>query len=446
MIQKTFLKNKIGISFTLGLLALGCFANKTYGEDIPEIRSLNIDPISISDDSLIEPQENENTQQNISQGNSEIHATMGKSQMIKFDEPVKRISIAKPEMADLVLISPKEMLINGKSCGETSLIVWGEAEEPLFFDLVIKQDSKAFLNAINNITPNEEINLNFTPKGVVLSGQVSTSYVKNRILELGKAHGFEIIDLAESPASQVQISVRIVEASKSVTNQIGSTFSKGDLSNTALETLGVTNKNDSLFDFDGTLNGFRFIKFFDNDNIASVLRVAEQNGNAKTLAEPTLLAANQKEAEFNAGQEVPVPSSVGEGGNVGYEYKKIGVNVSFTPTILEDSKRIQLEIKPEVSEIDSSSTIQQQGGGTAYGFKTRSVDTTVELADGETLIIAGLYKTSNQQTNTLVPIIGNIPIIGRLFGNDSKRKDETDLMIFVTPTIINNEETNIDRI
>ena len=137
------------------------------------------------------------------------------------------------------------------------------------------------------------------------------------------------------------------------------------------------------------------------------------------------------------GNEVPVPSSMGQYGQIAYSFKKTGVILNFTPTIMEKSKRIKLKLAPEVSEIDRSSGVVDNNNAVVIpGFKTRKVETTVELMDGETLVIAGLLNNTSSKTNNQVPLLGDLPVIGVLFKTIEDKKSDTELMIFITPKII----------
>ncbi|MDD3013177.1 MAG: pilus assembly protein N-terminal domain-containing protein [Candidatus Gastranaerophilales bacterium] len=434
-------------------------ANPVLAANLPNIRGLNNDPISIQnkfdsakelnslEDNVDTNKQPSNTQLNLKKkpalkGNvSELTAIVGKSQLIRFDEPVKRISLTNPALADLVLISPREMLLNGKSGGLTSLIIWGEKGDPAFFNLYVKNDSSQFLNAVKATLPNEYLDFKFTnDSNVVLSGKVSSTLVKDQVKNLAQAYGLKIVDMAESPVPQVMIEVRVVEASRSLTNSLKSNFGLGKLADSFIKGYSITaldNVNTNAADFKGTASGLRLLVH--KHELSSMLAVAEQKGLAKILAEPKLMATNGSKASFNAGQEIPFPSSVDRNGNVAYEFKKVGVNVSFTPTIMEKSGRISLNISPEVSEIDSSTAITIDNNVVVYGIKTRKADTTVELNDGQTLIMAGLLQRTDNSVKNQIPIIGNIPILGQLFRSDEYRKGETELLIFVTPRIIQPE-------
>ncbi len=373
-------------------------------------------------------------------GVSKLMTTVGKSQFVRFDEPVTRISITNPELADVVLLSPKELLVNGKESGSTSLLIWGDSEDPVFIDLIIEKDSSSFLNAVQAIAPNEKLDLKFTDKSVILSGKVSSSLISEKIKSIAKAFELEFIDVSESPTPQVLLEVKVVEASRSFAKNLAKSFSLGN--DAKFYTFGNTingayaaaakGKAGAGVRFEGgSLNAFTW-----RSSLTTALSSAESEGLVKILAEPKLVTTNKNKASFNSGLQVPVPASIGEGGNIAYDFKDTGVNVAFTPTILEKSKRISLNIQPEVNEIDSGATIVRQDGTKVFGFKSRKAETTVELNNGQTLVIAGLIEKTNNRTNTKHPILGSIPIIGKAFDSYEISKYETELLIFVTPKII----------
>lgn len=413
-------------------------------------RKINYDSIIAEPQSSLEYQQDYNSsskQVNLSaeikDKNEKLYGIVGKSQLLKFDEPVTRVSITEPQYADIVLLSPKELLLNGKKAGRTSLIFWGENNQPVFYNLVVQQDSDAFLQAVQEIAPNENCSLIFTDDGVILSGHISSTGTKEKIKNLAKAYNFNLVDMSESPTKQVLLEVKITEASRNFTNELSSQFSFGrGFDNFTQNTLGRVG-NISQGVFDGTANGFQYIFANNSAKLAFSLRAGERKGLIKILAEPKLLALDNADASFNVGNEVPVPSGIGQYGQVSYQFKNTGVILNFKPTIMEKSNRVILKLSPEVSEVDDSIAIQQQGGGRIPGFKTRKVDTTVELGDGETLIIAGLLKQTSSKTRNKIPWVSEIPVLGLLFQNLSDTKDDTELVIFITPKIVemNSPET-----
>ena len=367
--------------------------------------------------------------------NEKLYAVVGKTQLIKFDEPVKRISITDPSLADLVLLSPKELLLNGKKAGRTSLLFWGSSDKPIFFNMIVQQDTDAFMQAVNQIAPNEDIKYSFTDDGIILSGHISSTAVKKNIEDVIKAYNFKLVDLTESPTKQVLLEVKITEASRNFTKTLTSQFGLGQdaASRSGIRFGSIVDGGGATFD---TKAG-QFVFSSPSSNIAWSLSAAESKGLIKILAEPKLLAIDGQAGSFNVGQEIPYPSSVGLSSTTSYSFKNTGVILNFTPTILEKSNRVILKLAPEVSEIDKS-YVSSTG---VPGFKTRKVDTTVELADGETLVIAGLLAHTTSSSDSKIPALGDIPGLGFLFSNLSREKTETELVIFITPRIVDVEQS-----
>ena len=371
--------------------------------------------------------------------NEKLYAVVGKTQLIKFDEPVKRISITDPSLADLVLLSPNELLLNGKKAGRTSLLFWGSSDKPVFFNMIVQQDTDAVIQAIESIAPNENIKYNFTDEGLILSGHISSTAVKKNIENIISAYNVKLVDLTESPTKQVLLEVKITEASRNFTKTLQTQFSLGQDSVSFLrDIIGITTvsslTNAIVNPGSGTTPG-QFI--FATNDISAAVSAAESRGLVKILAEPKLLAIDGKPGSFNVGQEIPYPSSVGLSSTTSYSFKNTGVILNFTPTILEKSNRVILKLSPEVSEIDES----YSSSSGVPGFKTRKVDTTVELADGETLVIAGLLSHTTSSSDSKVPFLGDVPGIGWLFSNLSRTKKETELVIFITPKIVEADTT-----
>lgn len=251
--------------------------------------------------------------------------------------------------------------------------------------------------------------------------------------------------MTESASKQVLLEVKVAEVTKNFTRNLGTGFSIGN--NSKYQQAGGSISGNGGFATDALPlgkfsrvlvdNGVKY--FFSNKagDIAFELQAAETKGDAQILAEPKLLAVDGEEASFNVGNEVPVPSDMGQYGQIAYEFKKTGVILNFTPTIMEKTGRIKLKLAPEVSEIDrAAGVVDTQNSVVIPGFKTRKVETTVELMDGETLVIAGLLKNTSSKANNQVPFLGDIPIIGVLFKTVEDAKDDTELMIFITPRIV----------
>ena len=405
-------------------------------------------------------------------GISELRAIVGKSQIVRFDEPVKRISITKPELVDMVFLSPQEVIMNGKTGGETTVIIWGEGKEPVFFNLFVENNNLNFIKEVRKIAPNEDIEIDFIDSGsdnnlkIVLKGKISSSTIKEKIGKLAKAYGYTIVDLAETLEPQVMLEVKIVEMGKTKGKGRGYEFKKGIfdyiehaeslsgqnfqantgagitedpwLVDEALENL-VNGLLGTGEEFGGVLSGTVFDKagglstwkVFPDRNLSLQLTAAESEGLVKILSEPSIMTINGNTANFTSGSEVPVPAGVDELGNIQYEYTTVGTTINITPIILEEAERILLDISAQISEIDNS--ISSSAGP---GFNTRNSSTKVEVANNHTTVITGLVRKSQTKSKTQFPFLSNLPFIGKLFDNVTESSDDTELMIFVTASIV----------
>jgi len=382
----------------------------------------------------------------IKDNNQKLYGMVGKSQILNFDSGVKRVSIADPALADIVIVSPKQLIINGKKPGATSLIFWGKnSNTPAFYNLVIQQDTDAFLEAVNLLAPDEDITIIFNNTGAVMSGFISSASIKEQIQNLAKSYNINLTDMTESPTKQVLLEVRVTEVSKNFTRDLGVEFGYGKNAPGLSEFLtkwATTNPGVNLSQIFSS-SGLSYYLFDKSSKLSAIIQASEQKGDIKILAEPKLLAVNNEEARFNVGNEVPIPSQVDEGGNISYTLKETGIILKFKPEIMEKTGRVRLKLSPEVSEIDRSAGIVIGSGANSVfaqvpGFKTRKVDTTVELMDGETLIIAGLLTNNSTKNKTQVPLLGNIPVLGVLFRSSNDVTNDSELVIFITPKIVDN--------
>jgi len=453
--------NKISNLFLIFILLIGVFVSSgVFAQQSPKIREVssgqNVFNSTYAQNSsdiyksknitrTLEKNLYETQTRSISQnktGPSELKAVVGKSQLIKFDEPVKRISITDPALADLVFISPKEMLINGKSGGETTLIIWGNSGNPVVFTLFVQgnlvNNFDNFAREVKKLVPEDDIDVELVNTGsktgtqVAISGRVSSSVKKEKIKKMFEAYGYTMIDNTETLTPQIMLEVKIVEVRKDKTKK-SATNPTLYINNTNEKINALTKFTYSLkFLADGSYTG---IIDSPNKNLELALSKAESEGTIKVLAEPRLMAVNGQEASFNAGDQIPVVTGRDEYGGLIIEYKDAGVNVSFTPTILEDSDRILLKIAPEINE-PTTSAIATVDGFPVYGFTSRKTNTTVELVSNQTMVIGGLIRKKSTLQKTKVPFFGHLPIIGNMLGDSSYTNEESELMLFVTPTII----------
>lgn len=357
-----------------------------------------------------------------------LNVPINKSQTLRVDRPLAKAVVGSADIADIVPISPTAIYVLGKSIGSTNVtLIDRNGGVIAVIDVVVSPDSQGLKRKLAELMPAEAVNVSTSNDALVLEGKVSSAAAADRIMVLAEtfAPKKSLNMLSIGSPQQVLLEVRFAEMSRATVKQLGisnvsflngtgagAILSPGTGSNTAGFTGG--------FNFPG---GLRFR-----------LDALEQRGMVRTLAQPNLMTLSGETSNFLAGGEFPVPSSVSNNGQVSIEFKQFGVSLAFTPTVLQDGL-INLLVAPEVSSLDSSAGISLNGT-TIPGLKVRRAKTVVELRDGESLAIAGLIQSDFADTVNAVPLLGKIPIIGMLFRSTSFKKNETELVIIVTPRIV----------
>jgi pilus assembly protein CpaC len=372
------------------------------------------------------------------EGLQKLDMVIGKSILITTSERIKRVSIAAPEIADFVLLSPKEIYITGKAAGTTNMTVWQDKKIRSIYDLEVAYDVAGFKQKLNDLLPGETaIRAIGTGGSITLMGEVSSTANLSQALALAAAYVPKdkiVNQLQVGGIHQVMLEVRVAEISRTVTKRLGVNFSYVNGDDFGVSLLG------GLSTFDNT--GESLVQTF-SDAITALLRFSsggttwtffidalKENGLVKVLAEPTLIAQSGQTASFHAGGEFPFPVPEADSDNITIEFKPFGVLLLFTPTVLSED-RISISVRPEVSELDFSAALRF-GGFVVPGLNIRTASTTVELADGQSFAIAGLLKENIREQISKFPLLGDIPILGALFRSSSFQKDETELIIIVT--------------
>ena len=384
-----------------------------------------------------------------------VEVPVNKSQVITADRPIARAMIGNEEIADIFPISDRSVYVLGKALGTTSLTLYDRNNRVLaVMDVAVGPDVIGLRDQVSSLMPDENIDARISNESIVLSGTVSSAGAADRAMQLARAYaGDNVVNLMSLGGSQqVLLEVRFAEVSRQVGKDLGvsSFFNSnggrfsGAIGNGASLTPNATTGIGEL-GLDSVTGSFGIFRRFFGDvaglDIEAVLSTLEAKGLAKTLAEPTLIALSGERASFLAGGEFPIPvaqSGSGQGDNgstaLSVEFKPFGVSLGFTPTVLSDNT-INLLVEPEVSSIDPTASITV-GGLNIPGLQTRRASTTIELRDGETFAIAGLIQQDFETTVNQVPLLGSIPIIGSLFRSSSFQKGETELMIIVTPRLV----------
>jgi pilus assembly protein CpaC len=426
-----------------------------------------------------------------------VTVTVGKGTVITLKEPSKRVSLADPNVADLNLISPTEIVLNGKKVGATNLIVWDKRGKPTFFDITVVArmgcgDTKALEEHIKELAPDSDVKAQCEGDVLVLRGTTKNRYTCKRdkeplvtrrdeksmvdvietqekdtcvetftkIEQLARFYAPKVLNLVTVPeAEQIILEVRVAQVDKTKLKELGlSTVFKGHSAEVFTNIVGAPNQTatTSIIGAAGTtissgaqgiagnqpaigsfypLDPFQFGVSYFPGGVGAVLKALTSKGLAKVLAEPNLVVRSGEKGDFLVGSEIPVQTVTGAGGNItpSITFKQVGIKIDFAPEVLETGA-IRLRIDPaEVSNIQQFISLS---GVLAPIIDTRTVSTSVDLKDGESLILAGLLSDQMKKNISKIPILGDVPILGALFRSTSDQLEKTDLAFFITPKLV----------
>jgi pilus assembly protein CpaC len=371
----------------------------------------------------------------------------GRSLPLSTEFDVKGYSINDPEVADLIVKGPRELLLNGKKPGTISMIIWGDGTR-IHHEVAIVNAVTPLEQTLLSLFPGEDIRVTYTEGSVILSGRVSSNAVHLRAAEVAQASApkLTVINMLQLPggggSQQVLLQVRFAEVNRRAVTELGvnpfavrSTFTARSTTQQFPapifdDTVDASRDQVQGLVFSDYLNLFFFQR---EQGIGAVIKALEQKGWFESLAEPNLIAYNGQQAQFLAGGEFPVPFVTGTAGAVSVQWKEFGVRLQFTPTIAGDV--IRLKVRPEVSALDFVNGI------TISGFRipaltSRWAQTEVELRDGQSFAIAGLLNNIGQEDKAAIPILSQLPIIGAIFKSKAHREERTELMVLITPRLV----------
>ena len=367
-------------------------------------------------------------QRNAPDGATVLVLEKGRSTVVEADLKFATLVVADPEIADAMATSNRSFFLRGKLPGTTTVLIYdaaGEIAELIEVEVELGLDE--LRTDLKNLLPGEDINVYAVHDGVFLDGKLTTAAAAEMALQLAERHvpGGVANGLSVGQSQQVLLEVRFVEASRSAVKEIGfgNSFDANDV-------VGVTDG--------GTISGIaeKTIALFTNvgnENVDITLRALEQKGVIRTLAEPNLVALSGDTASFLAGGEYPIPVA-NENNQISVEFKKFGVSLDFTPTVLGDGL-VNLRVRPEVSSLDRANGIRS-AGIEIPGISVRRADTTIELHDGQAFAIAGLLQNDYSNDVRQTPWLGNVPVLGQLFASKRYQKNESELVIIVTPRLV----------
>jgi pilus assembly protein CpaC len=374
-----------------------------------------------------------------------LELAVGKLGKIRSNKPIKRSFIANPEIAEIIYSktqSPKWVFCSAKSPGTTQLTLWDEKNNIIaIYDIMVSADLSRLKMSLHEIFPGEAIRVIPSNDYITLSGTISGAGRLSNVLALAEAYApGKVINLLQvGGIQQVMLEVRIAEMSRNLGKRLGVNFNW--MNNT---TMGLS-LLDQITQLPNTDAGFPtdplvvspnvnaiFSYFSGSHQWTAFIDAMKEEGLVEILAKPTLVSLSGQTASFLAGGEFPVP--VPQDRNVTIDWKDFGIGLNFTPTVLDDGT-ISMHVAPEVSELDFTTAVTL-AGFVVPGLTTRKTSTVVELKDGQSFAIAGLLKNVIREKINKFPILGDIPILGALFRSSSYQKNETELVVIVTPHLV----------
>ena len=382
----------------------------------------------------------------LAQSAEDLRITVGKSIVIDYPGDIRQISTSNPEVVDASPVTTREILMSGKGLGSATMVVWSKADQRMFYNVTVELNLEPLRRILQDTFPDEKIDIHSSRDSITLNGTVSNKDVADRVMALSGTFAKTVVNnLQVTPGpieKQILLRVKFAELDRSRAQQFGVNL----LSTGALKTIGSvsTGQFNSAQVTPGikgapstitVTDALNFFAFRPDLNIGAFVKALEQENVLQILAEPNLVTTNGKEANFLVGGEFPVPilQGVGAAGAVTVQFKEFGIRLLFTPQMTAN-KTIKLALRQEVSTIDFANAVTLQGF-LIPALSTRRAETNVELAEGQTFVVAGLMD--NRETNALskIPVISSIPILGSLFKSKIENKNNTELVMLVTPEV-----------
>jgi pilus assembly protein CpaC len=380
-----------------------------------------------------------------------VHIQVGRSIILNTQSRLRRIVVSSPDVLDTAAISPTQVVVTAKTAGSSSLVLWDESSNARIVDVYADVDVAGLREGVRSAYPDEPVEIEAEQGRVLVTGKVTSKAAQDDILRIAGVYSKNVVDsttLESHREKQVMLKVRFLEVDRTklaqfginilstgAANTIGS-VTTGQFSPATLEGNAIGSSSSgvaSAFDVSSLMNIFLFRPDL---NLGVMIQALEQKNVAQILSEPNLMARSGEPAKFLAGGEFPFPVVQGGSSNgtaITIVFKPYGVKLEFTATVIGD--HIRLKIAPEVSTLDFTNAIIISGFEVP-AISTRRAETDVDLKNGQSFGIAGLLDRRTTVELSKVPGIGDIPILGELFRSKSVNKTNTDLLVMVTPTIV----------
>src|SRR5437773_1718708 len=383
--------------------------------------------------------------------------TVGRGQLVQFSDDASRVSVSDAAIADAVVVSPHEVVFNGKSPGHTTIMIWhGDSVSP--YEIAVEPDLTEIQKQLRATFPSEQIDVSSSKDAIVLTGVVTDAEVAKQAAAIASVHAKSVVNLLQSPPAdsrQVMLQVKFATVDRTTLSQLGANFfsvnNKLIGSSTTQQfqfprigqlqfsqgTDGQPSLGNQQVSVSDLLNLFAFRP---DINVGATLRLMQSKNLLEILAEPNLVTVSGHEASFVAGGEFPFPviSNTGTGAQsaptVTIQFREFGVRLNFTPTV-EANGLIHLKVQPEVSSLDFANALTIQGF-LIPAISTRRAETEVDLREGESFAIAGLIDNRVTEVISKIPGIGDLPILGHLFRSRNTQKSNSELLVLITPSFV----------
>ena len=376
-----------------------------------------------------------------------LHLLVGRSLVITSPARIKRVSLADPNIAEAIVVSPTQVLLNGKTPGGVSLLIWDEAGQSQAFEVSVDIDVLGLSQKIHEVFPAEDVHIDTSRDVVILSGKISSPVVADKILEVVKGASPKVTSMMQvpvAPTGEILLEVKFADVNRQAINQLGINIlslpgSKniGIVSTQQFSPPQLTQPTGGVGSTIGVADLLNIFLFRPDINLAATIKALENQTVLQILAQPNLMTQSGKEASFLAGGEFPFPvlqASTSGFAGITIQFKEFGVRLKFTPTLTADGL-IHLKVSPEVSALDFTNAVTLQGF-TIPALSVNRVESEMELKDGQSFAIAGLLDNRVTEQLSKIPWIGDVPVLGNLFKSRALTKSKNELLIVVTPRIV----------
>jgi len=379
----------------------------------------------------------------------DLFVTVGKSLVVDSPVNIQRVSVGNGDLAEALAVNPREVLVNGKAVGETSIIIWQQGGNRLFFDLTVRPSNTkvaAIQQQLDRELAGQDIRVSFDNDTAFVRGTAKDLTSAERALAIASTLGktVNLLHVSVPPTeAQILLRVRFADVDRSYEQDLGFNLFSTGITNTIGRVTTGQFSPPSLVASPGqptqvTYSDLLNIFLFRPDlNIGATIKALESKNVLQILAEPNVLAINGKTASFLAGGEFPYPTLQGGGAGLGavtIQFREFGVRLNFTPVITPRGT-IRLEVAPEVSSLDFANGLVFQGFNIP-ALATRRVKTEIELESGQSFAIGGLLDNRTTEALSKVPGLGNIPLLGKLFTSRDILKSNSELLVLVTPELV----------